>query len=429
MRPQRKFFRMKILLYQVTLGLVSFLLFGCGKPEEGDTEKGLTPEQVEGLEFLEENSKGPGVVQDSDGVQYKIIDPGSDDKLKDTDMVFARLQQLDFQGNPVFGALNWTTVRPAGKFWVPAINERLSLIGEGGKIRFFLRWDLKGLDGVGKGGLGRDQTVVWDVHVKKVVDIDWAYRCFQNAFYYPVASMLIFDFCGEGKPDTLTGGEWRFDGGRYDPDTHPITPQSLVRISLKGSPLLVMEGAVLSAFRWEWVGPCAGIFVLPGIAEAESERIGEFIFGTNTGGQDWVHSYEALAYLDLDGSGTVDGRELDGVHVWVDRNGNGKPEREEVFPSEKIVSSINVSPVRVTKDDWAAEGNGVVMRDSGENRSSWSYGMRGVNQIGQGKLPQIMLDGLKEYAAAQGYENWEPPEAPRLPEAPANPQRTGTSNP
>lgn len=390
------------------LGLLIALSFtGCGRKAVVDSIQ--SDVLKEGLAFLEKNSKMPGIIEPSEGVQYKIIDLGSPTKLKPSDFAKIHLTRLNFQGDPVFDGLNFVAIQNVGTFWDDAISGLLPRIGEGGRMRFFLRWDKKGMNWVGAGGLGKDETVVLEVYVERLVSVDWGYRYSQNLFYYPLATMLILDGCGAGKPDTLAGGRWNLDGDRFDPTTSPLTSSSLVPVNMVGSPLLGWKGVEQRARQWEWVGPCAGIFVVPGIEEAGEVPLSEFIFGTNTGGQSWRHSYEAISFLDRDNNGLLENGELDGVHIWFDRNTNGRPDDGEVSPSAESLRNINVKPKRISYADWAAIGDGAEMKDGGQKRSTWSYGIRGVDTIGVGEMPSTMIETLRKAAAAQGNPSWEPP--------------------
>jgi len=50
----------------------------------------------------------------------------------------------------------------------------------------------------------------------------------------------------------------------------------------------------------------------------------------------WRKGYEALAALDDDGNGWLEGKELDGIFVWHDKNSNGVSERGEVLPLSRF---------------------------------------------------------------------------------------------
>lgn len=83
--------------------------------------------------------------------------------------------------------------------------------------------------------------------------------------------------------------------------------------------------------RWPWVGPDAGILVW------DPQRTGKItsgrqLFGSVTWWIFWKNGYDALAALDNDGNGRLTGRELDGIAIWRDENGNGVSDAGEVKP-------------------------------------------------------------------------------------------------
>jgi hypothetical protein len=83
--------------------------------------------------------------------------------------------------------------------------------------------------------------------------------------------------------------------------------------------------------RWQWITSKACFLVWDG------ERTGQVtsglqLFGSVTWWMFWRNGYEALAALDDDGNGWLEGKELDGIFVWHDRNSNGVSERGEVLP-------------------------------------------------------------------------------------------------
>lgn len=87
--------------------------------------------------------------------------------------------------------------------------------------------------------------------------------------------------------------------------------------------------------RWPWVGPDTGILVW------DSERTGRIasgrqLFGSVTWAMFWRDGYEPLAALDDDRDGWLSGRELAGLAVWRDRNGNGISDRGEVSPLQAM---------------------------------------------------------------------------------------------
>lgn len=384
---------MPLVKFLLLAGTFSILLSGCGRDR-----KIANPEIAEGEKFLEENARRPGVVTVEKGVQYEIISPGSEPKLRPEDFIKGHFERLDFQGNPILDGTSRVFFQDVGTFWDNTVSRLATLIGEGGRIRIFLAWNRKGENLVAPGWLSRDATVVWELYVERIVPRDQAIGFVKNTYLYPFAQMVIFDAGGKGEPDTLSGGKWKLDADRFDPLTSPLTEQSLRPAGLFGSAARSVRGGGEKAARWEWVGPGSGIFVRQGITRAEDDRVSEYIYGSNTGGQDWTNPYEALSYLDIDKDGWVSGNEMVDVHVWIDSNVNGKPEDGEVKRAGESIRRINVRPRRLSMVDWSREGDGVIMND-GSARSSWGYGSRGVDKLGEGALPDFAIRALKKYGA------------------------------
>jgi hypothetical protein len=96
--------------------------------------------------------------------------------------------------------------------------------------------------------------------------------------------------------------------------------------------------------RWPWVGPNTGILVWdPG----KTGRItsGRQLFGSVTWWMFWKDGYQALAALDDDQNGWLEGAELDGLAVWCDRNGNGVSDPGEVQPLAQFgITRVAVRP-------------------------------------------------------------------------------------
>jgi hypothetical protein len=83
--------------------------------------------------------------------------------------------------------------------------------------------------------------------------------------------------------------------------------------------------------RWSWVTKDAGWLVYDphGTGRVTS---GLQLFGGVTFWMFWDNGYEALAALDDDRDGVLTGRELEGLAIWQDRNGNGVCDAGEVRP-------------------------------------------------------------------------------------------------
>jgi hypothetical protein len=83
--------------------------------------------------------------------------------------------------------------------------------------------------------------------------------------------------------------------------------------------------------RWTWVTAKAGWLVYDprGTGQVTS---GLQLFGGVTFWMFWDDGYQALAALDDDGDGVLKGKELAGLAIWHDANGDGKCDRGEVRP-------------------------------------------------------------------------------------------------
>jgi hypothetical protein len=68
------------------------------------------------------------------------------------------------------------------------------------------------------------------------------------------------------------------------------------------------------------------------------------LFGSVTWWMAWQHGYQPLAALDDNQDCWLSGKELDGLAVWRDRNGNGVSDRGEVIP----LSSMGVNALAAT---------------------------------------------------------------------------------
>jgi hypothetical protein len=88
----------------------------------------------------------------------------------------------------------------------------------------------------------------------------------------------------------------------------------------------------------EWVvGPNDGLLVEPGVKKVTSALD---LFGTAGG---YSNGYEKLATYDKDKNGFVEGKELEGFKVWIDKNQNGICEENELFD----IKQFNVKKLSV----------------------------------------------------------------------------------
>jgi hypothetical protein len=84
---------------------------------------------------------------------------------------------------------------------------------------------------------------------------------------------------------------------------------------------------------WPWVKPATGILVWD---PKRSGRVqsGLQLFGSVTWWISWQNGYQPLATIDDNRDGWLDGKELDGLAVWRDRNSNGISEPGEVINAQ-----------------------------------------------------------------------------------------------
>ncbi len=88
----------------------------------------------------------------------------------------------------------------------------------------------------------------------------------------------------------------------------------------------------------EWlVGPNDGLLVEPGVKKVTSALD---LFGTAGG---YSNGFEKLATYDKDKNGFVEGKELEGFKVWIDKNQNGICEENELFD----IKQFNVKKLSV----------------------------------------------------------------------------------
>ena len=116
------------------------------------------------------------------------------------------------------------------------------------------------------------------------------------------------------------------------------------------------------AERWPWVNPSTGILVW------DPERTGRItsgtqLFGTATWSMYWRDGYEALAALDDNRDQRLAGRELNGLAVWRDRDGNAVSDPGEVLPlSAYGITGIATAP-EGRRGDGPFHSAGIELRD------------------------------------------------------------------
>jgi hypothetical protein len=96
--------------------------------------------------------------------------------------------------------------------------------------------------------------------------------------------------------------------------------------------------------EWPWVRPTTGILVWDPLDTGKITS-GRQLFGSSTWWMFFRDGYEALATLDSDRSGWLEGTELSGIRVWQDANGNGISDLGEVKPlSAHGIAALNTRP-------------------------------------------------------------------------------------
>jgi hypothetical protein len=74
--------------------------------------------------------------------------------------------------------------------------------------------------------------------------------------------------------------------------------------------------------KWTWITKDAGWLVIDP-RSAKKITSGLQLFGNVTFWMFWDNGYQALSALDADGDGWLTGKELDGLAIWQDKNGDG----------------------------------------------------------------------------------------------------------
>lgn len=99
-----------------------------------------------------------------------------------------------------------------------------------------------------------------------------------------------------------------------------LSPHKRVRFDLAGDS---------GGDAWPWVTSDAGILVWDPEGSGNITS-GRQLFGSVTWWIFWKNGYDALAALDDDHNGWLEGRELNGIRVWRDANGDGASQAAEV---------------------------------------------------------------------------------------------------
>lgn len=121
---------------------------------------------AEGKAFLESNKKNDGVAVTESGLQYQVIEKGSDLVPGPDDMVEVKYKGTLLDGT-VFDESGDESVSFPLSAVIPGWTEGMQHVGEGGKIKLFIPADLAYGES-GSGPIGPNSTIIFDVELVKV---------------------------------------------------------------------------------------------------------------------------------------------------------------------------------------------------------------------------------------------------------------------
>ncbi len=150
----------------------------------------------------------------------------------------------------------------------------------------------------------------------------------RNVTYYHThtvkrISPIVLDLDGDGKLEA-SNGLWEPHEG-FDK-----TRVALFDFHANGFPVMT-----------EWVGPNDGLLVRP---YEDGSVDGSCLFGSTRG---FAHGYDAMAALDFDNNGKLEGTELAGLMVWQDKNSDAVVDDGELLTLE----SLGITSLGVTHDN------------------------------------------------------------------------------
>ena len=128
----------------------------------------LLENKDKGDKFLAANRKKAGVQETESGLQYKIIEPGNDNKPADVDTVWVK-----YKGTLIDGTVFDETAEDAEpisfplKSVVAVWTEGMQLIGEGGHVELYVPANLA-YGEQGRPGIDPNSTLIFDVQLVKV---------------------------------------------------------------------------------------------------------------------------------------------------------------------------------------------------------------------------------------------------------------------
>ena len=161
------------------------------------------------------------------------------------------------------------------------------------------------------------------------------------------------------RPKAITPIIFPVDGGGFD---GLVNENASAKFDLNG----FNDGS-----KWPWVTRKAGILCW----DAENSgkiTSGRQLFGNSTFWMFFKDGYAALASLDDDQNSWLEGKELKGISVWIDRNENAVSDLGEVVPAASFgVSRINTS-VGDTFNSMPVQLNGIHLRN-GQNLPTYDW--------------------------------------------------------
>lgn len=114
--------------------------------------------------------------------------------------------------------------------------------------------------------------------------------------------------------------------------------------------------------KWSWVKPTTGILVW------DPQHTGKItsglqLFGSVTWWLFWKDGYEPLAALDNNRNGWLEDKELQGIAVWFDRNGNGISDKGEVVSLSALSIKRIAAHAAKVDDGVPVNQEGIQLRD------------------------------------------------------------------
>ena len=121
-----------------------------------------------GEKFLAANAKKEGIIETASGLQYKIINPGSEVKPGPKDTVWVRYKGTLLDGT-VFDEVpaDASPIRLTLNGVIPGWTEGLQLIGEGGEVELYIPSDLA-YGEQGNQAIGPNSTLVFNVQLDSI---------------------------------------------------------------------------------------------------------------------------------------------------------------------------------------------------------------------------------------------------------------------